>query len=161
MSLGLVMLGFAPLPALSANYPSAFFDLVGVTFDDGGQASGGFDFNISGPAMPLPQFYNIKVMTSVGSTLPGSSFASSGVCYNSSKKFVCAPNDNFLMYLEIGTPGEPGFDHLQLATFFAPNALVGQIGVLDTVDSYEIGCTQGGCFTRHVTAGAIRWGQLL
>ncbi|MGH7114213.1 MAG: hypothetical protein ACREE9_06935, partial [Stellaceae bacterium] len=159
--LGLVMLGFVPRLALSATYPSASFDLVGVTFDDGGQASGGFNFNIDGPSMPLPQFYDIKVTTSGGSTLPGSGFTSSGVCYNNKKKFVCAPNDNFLIYVETGTPGEPGFDHLQLATFFAPNALVGQIGVLDPAASYEIGCTQAGCFTRHITAGAIRWGQLL
>jgi hypothetical protein len=96
--------------------------------------------------------------TSAGSTLPGASFSVTHVCYNNEKLFVCAPGDNFVMYLETGTMGEPGLDHLQLATYFAPEALAGKIGTLDPVASYEIGCTATGCFTRHIIAGAIRFG---
>jgi len=160
------MLGF--LAASAASHPAsagnsaAYLDLVGVTFDDGGQVTGGFDFNMYSIRMPLPQYYNIQIATSAGSTLTGSNFSSANVCYDRYKKFSCAPGDDFVMYLETGIRGEPGFDHLQLATEFAPNALgFGKFGVLDPVASYEIGCTVSGCFVRHITSGAIRWGTLL
>lgn len=146
-------------PASAIDYPPVQFDLVGAVFDDGGTATGGFNFNMHLGNMPLPQFYNIQIMTSAGSALPGvSKFASSGLCYNDRKLFVCAPGDNFLMHVETGTPGEPGYDSLQIATYFAPNALVGQIGVLDPTASYEIACQQNGCFSRRIVAGAVRFG---
>jgi hypothetical protein len=132
--------------------------LVGAVFDDGGTATGGFDFHMNVGNMPLPQFYNIQIMTTTGSTLPGyARFSLTSLCYNDRKKFVCAPDDNFLINVEMGTPGEPGYDRVQLAAFFAPNALAGPIGVLDTTASYEIACTQNGCFARHIVAGAIRF----
>lgn len=159
--LGLLAVGVGGTPARSAGYPAAQFDLVGVVFDDGGQLTGAFDFNMSSAAMPLPQFYNVQISTSSGSVLPGSNFSSVRVCFDRTKKFVCAPGDDFVMSLETGVLGEPGYDRLQLATFFAPNASFGPRGLLDPAASYEIGCTQTGCFTRHITAGAIRWGTLL
>lgn len=142
--------------ARSADYATGEFFLVGAVFDDGGQATGSFGFTSMNSRMPLPQFYNIQISTSTGSTLSGSRFSSMNVCYNNRKKFVCAPNDNLLISLEVGTPGEPGYDHFQFAAYFAPQALVGTIGSLDPVMSYETGCTLSGCFTRHIIAGALR-----
>lgn len=157
--LTLLALTASSYPAWSFEYPPVEFHLVGAAFDDGGMLTGGFNFNFNFGNMPLPQFYNIQITTSLGSTLPGSSnFTISRLCYNDRKKFVCAPGDDFLLYVETGTPGEPGYDLVQLAMYFAPNDLVGQVGVLDTKLSYEIGCTQSGCFSRYITAGAIRLG---
>jgi hypothetical protein len=147
--------------AASAAYPAAQFELVGLTFDDGGQASGSFDFNSRLAGMPLPQFYNIQVATSAGAILPGSTFERSTICYDDFKRQVCTPSDDLVIYLETGTLGQPGYDRLQLAALFAPNAYGGRWGILDPLFSYEIGCTQSGCFTRHIVAGAIRWGERL
>ncbi|MGA8380314.1 MAG: hypothetical protein WB710_04200, partial [Stellaceae bacterium] len=85
-----------------------------------------------------------------------SKFVDSKLCYNSKKYFVCAPGDNFMMNVETGTPGEPGYDRFQFAAYFAPNDLFGGTGDLDPTESYEIGCTATGCFSRRITAGAIR-----
>jgi len=154
-----VLLGFAG-PAFSDSTvipPSVTFGLVGATFDDGGTATGEFAKYPQIAVIPLPEFYDIQIRTTAGSNLPGSTFVSSNVCYNNFKLPVCAPNSNFLISLETGVPGQPGYDHFQIATYFAPNALVGQIGMLDPTFSYETACTQTGCLTRHISAGAIRF----
>jgi hypothetical protein len=144
-------------PALSASSsPSADFALVAATFDDGATAVGGFSKHPQSARGPLPEFYDIQIVTSAGTALPGSTFTRSGVCYDNTKKPVCAPGSNFLMYVETGESGQPGYDHLQLATYFAPNDLQGAVGVLDPTYSYEIACTLSGCFTRHIAGGAIR-----
>ena len=62
-----------------------------------------------------------------------------------------------MLNVETGTPGEPGYDRFQLAAYFAPNDLFGQIGMLDPTVSYEIGCTVSGCVGRRIIAGAIRY----
>lgn len=155
--LSLLAVAGASYPAL-ADYPSGHFILAGVVFDDGGVATGGFDFRFQLYNMPLPQFYNIQIATLTGSALPGSNFTTSSVCYNRTKKFVCGPGDDLLIYVETGVPGEPGYDRFQFATFFAPQALTGNIGVLDPTLSYEIGCNQNLCFARRIVAGAIRYG---
>lgn len=151
-------------PASADNVASQFlyqtpeFNLIGAVFDDGGTATGGFDFYMHIGDMPLPQFYNIQLLTSNGNVLTGvSKFLSSRLCYNDQKYFICAPGDNFMLDVETGVPGEPGYDLFQLAAYFAPNALVGQIGVLDPTESYEIGCTVSGCVSRRIIAGAIRY----
>lgn len=158
ISIALIELAGVPTPACSGDYPSSEFQLKNVVFDDGGQAAGTFQFNWdASKQMPLPQFYNIHMTTSQGTVLSGSYFSSVRVCYNNNKKFVCAPNDNLLISVEVGTPGDPGYDHFQFATFFAPQALVGSIGVLDPIMSYETACyAPNVCVTRHVVAGAIR-----
>lgn len=139
-------------------YTAPEFNLVGAIFDDGGTATGGFDFHMHFGNMPLPQFYNIQLVTSAGDVLAGTSkFLSSRLCYNDKKYFVCAPGDNFLLDVETGIVGEPGYDRFQLAAYFAPNALFGQIGVLDPTASYEIGCSASGCVSRRIIAGAIRY----
>jgi hypothetical protein len=139
-------------------YPSPEFNLIGAVFDDGGTATGGFDFYMHVGDMPLPQFYNIQIVTSDGNVLTGvSKFLSSRICYNDKKLFVCAPGDNFMINVETGVSGEPGYDRFQFAAYFAPSALINQIGVLDPAASYEIGCTANGCFSRHIIAGAIRY----
>lgn len=140
----------------SADYPTRQLFLTGAVFDDGGQATGSFWWNVTTKRMPLPQFYNIQVSTSAGSTLNGSNFSSEQVCYDDTKRFVCAPEDDFLVVLETGIPGQAGYDRFQFAAFFAPQALVGKIGVLDPVMSYETACTATACTTRHIVAGAIR-----
>ncbi len=152
-------------PAVSAQnvapqfiYPAPEFNLIGAVFDDGGIATGGFDFYMHIGKMPLPQFYNIQIVTSDGNVLPGiSKFLSSRLCYNDKKLFVCAPGDNFMVDVETGVPGEPGYDLFQFAAYFAEGALGGQIGVLDPTESYEIGCTVSGCVSRRIIAGAIRY----
>lgn len=155
--LPLVLLAIS-IHSSSAAYPSVRFGLTNVVFDDGGQATGGFDFNFDSKRMPLPQFYNVQIVTSPGSMLPGSDFSVTGVCYNSvMKKRVCAPGDNFLMYVETGTYGEPGYTRFQFATFFAPNDEIGQNGLLDPAYSYEMACTDSGCIVRHVISGEIRY----
>ncbi len=74
------------------------------------------------------------------------------VCYNNEKELRLRPwRANLLVSLDTGVAGQPGYDHFQLATYFAPNALAGQIGVLDPTFSYETACTNDGCFTRHIT----------
>jgi hypothetical protein len=158
-TLSFLTLAILSYPASSISFYPAHFGLAGAVFDDGGTADGGFDFNFDLGNMPLPQFYNVQITTSTGSTLPGSQFVLTSVCYNKWKKFVCAPGADLLINLETGIPGEPGYDRFQFATFFAPQALVGRIGVLDTTASYEIGCTQSGCFARRIVSGAIRYGM--
>jgi len=153
-SAALLILATQSQSASLTTYPTTTFYLYGVVFDDGGQATGQFQFNFESPMMPLPQFYNIQISTSAGSTLGGSNFASAKVCYNNHKKFVCAPNDDFVINLEVGTPGQPGYDRFQIAAFFAPQAI--NLAQLDTTESYETGCTANGCFTRRIVAGAIR-----
>ena len=154
---GLILLFSQPaLSASSIEIPSGLFELVGATFDDGGTASGQFSKYPQLVSVPLPEFYDIWMTTSAGTNLPGAYFAAANVCYNNMKEPVCAPGDNLLVSLDTGVPGRPGYDHFQFATEFAPNALTGQTGMLDPVFSYETACTAAGCFTRHITSGAIR-----
>jgi hypothetical protein len=47
------------------------FDLVGVTFDDGGEATGTFDFNTHWANMPLPQFYNMQIVRQLAQRFQG------------------------------------------------------------------------------------------
>jgi hypothetical protein len=155
------LFGLFSHPAFSASavaIPSRTFELVGATFDDGGTAAGQFSKYPQLASLPLPEFYNIWMTTSAGANLPGAIFAVANVCYNNKKEPVCAPGANLLVSLDTGVAGQPGYDHFQLATYFAPNALAGQIGVLDPTFSYETACINDGCFTRHITSGAIRLG---
>lgn len=153
-------LSFSPSVSDSATIiPAQDFVLVSATFDDGGTAIGGFSKYFEVPSSPLPEFYNIQVTTTAGANLAGSIFATSTICYINTKQFACTPNDNLMMSLDTGVIGQPGYDHLQIATYFAPNDLAGQVGTLDPTFSYETACTVTGCLTRHIIAGTIRVGQ--
>lgn len=146
--------GSAALADNINGYSSRHYSLVGVVFDDGGSADGGFDFWPSVTNVPPPQIFNVQMITRAGLLLTGSStFSSATSCYDVNKSLVCAPQDNLLVYVETGVYGQPGYDRYQFATFLAPN--LSPSSALDPKVSFEMSCTADGCLTRHVVAGTL------
>lgn len=133
---------------------SRHYSLVGVLFDDGGPAGGGFDFWPSIATLPPPQIFNVQMITGAGLLLPGSStFSFVTSCYDPDKHLICGPSDNLLIYVETGTYGQPGYDRYQFGTFLAPN--LSPSSALDPKVSFEMSCTADGCLTRHIVAGTL------
>jgi hypothetical protein len=145
-----------PLPGsadVSGNLVSRHYSLVGAVFDDGGPVYGSFDLWPSVPVTPGPQIFNVNISTGPGLTLRGSTFTSVSTCYDATKRPICAPGDNLLIYVETGAYGQPGYDRYQFATFFAPNAFLRMI--LDPRASYEMSCGENGCLMRHIASGVL------
>lgn len=153
-----VNLTILTVPLSAKAFAPLHYSFVGAIFEDGGAVTNGFDFNGFGQYSPQPQFFNIYILTTAGSILQGSAFTASTVCYDPTKRPICAPGDNLMMRVERGIYGQPGYDLFQFATFFAPNVAPNfdGMGVLDPKVSYEMACDDSGCTLRRIASGMIR-----
>lgn len=152
LSLALLTASAAPASAKAIEH----YALVGVVFEDGGEADGGFDWRqYDGTVPQQPQFINIDVETTRGTAGDGFHFVGATVCWDRQKRPVCAPGNNLAMYMEWGNYGQPGYHRFQFGTYFAPNAS-SLTGVFNPSLSYEMSCTQVGCFTRRIVSGRIK-----
>jgi hypothetical protein len=110
------------------------FNLVDVTFQDGGTAAGSFALDLTNNTV-----YNVHITTSPGSALPGGNYMSveSGVttaCIFNDCGADFGGNLNFDVEFRFGAFGEPGSGFLILAAY---NASLNTIFQLSTDSSFE------------------------
>ena len=138
--LTLVPLSFFAVPASAT---PVTWTLSGVTFNDGGTASGSFVFDAS-----LSQYLSINVTTTLGSVRGGASyqFFSTGLSPNSSGVLLATSNAANL----IGTPA--------FGMFFTP--VLTDVGGVSSLGGEEADCGDAGCTfpagtQRFVSAGTV------
>ena len=131
-----IVLCAAFLSTASASAATIFWNLQGVTFNDGGTASGSFGYD------DLTNTYSfINITTTVGSSFAGATYLSVDPGFSSSAALLVAvPNAGLI---DIGTP--------VLVFSFAP-ALTGAGGTANI--GSNVGSAEGTCANAGCTSGA-------